>query len=195
MSLTLRWACIAPKSKGKLDTYIWQPFRKPPPFAYVKIFVSNREDPRNLRMRLLFYKRDSLTSFQQSYAPMYMPPSADGVNWSPASEGLSAIVVVYRLALRETFEFLRQASRQIMALVRQLNLTLMEGSDTDFLPSSADFRMQRWPVETKDAVSDPSERLFQKSPAWYAAKLGAVARSCWIDATIHIWGNQIWQKS
>ena len=141
MSITLRWVGTAPKYKGKLDTYIWQPFRKPPPFAYVKIVVSNLEDPRNLRMLLLFQEKDSRTSFQKSYAESR--DFTGGVTWSPALDGLCAIIIVYRHALRETSAFLRQASKQILALVRPLNLTLMKPSDTDQSRSSADFRKQR----------------------------------------------------
>ena len=136
MSLTLRWACTAPKYKGKLDTYIWQPFRNPPPFAYVKIFVSNREDPRNLRILLLFQNRDSRTSFQKSYAEKQT--FAGHATWSSALDGASAIIVAYKHALREMSGFLRQASKQIMALVRPLNITLTRSSDTDSSQSSAD---------------------------------------------------------
>ena len=119
--MTLRWACTAPKYKGRINTYIWQPFRKSPPFAYVKIFVSNREDPRNLRILLHFHDKDSRTSFQKSYGE---PQTfAGGAIWYPALDGASAIIVAYKHVLRETSGFLGQASKQIMALVRPLDLT------------------------------------------------------------------------
>ena len=151
MSLTLRWACTAPEYRGKVHTYIWQPFRKPPPFAYVKIFVWNREDRQKLRILLLFHKRDSRTSFQESYAPISMRHLTDGVNWSPASEGLSAIIIAYRQALRETSEFLRQASTHIMALVRPLNLTLIRRSELIY----------RHLLQTFECRDDPSKLKMQ----------------------------------
>ena len=122
LSLTLRWACTAPKYKGELDTYLWQPFRRPPPFAYAKIFVSNREDPRNLRILLLFRNTDSDRSFRGSYAQTQH--RGDVATWVPALDGGRAIIVAYKNALKETSGFLKQASKQIMALVRPLNLTL-----------------------------------------------------------------------
>ncbi|KAK0516506.1 hypothetical protein JMJ35_001109 [Cladonia borealis] len=118
MSLTLRWACTVPKYKGKLATYIWQPFRKSPPFAYVTIFVSNRENPRNLRIVLLFQNRDSRTSFQKNYGESQT--FGGGATWFPALDGASAIIVAYKHVLKETSEFLRQASKQIMALFREV---------------------------------------------------------------------------
>ena len=120
VSLTLRWACTAPKYKGKLDTYIWQPFRRPPPFAYVKIFVSNRENPRKLRVLLLFRNTDSDRSFRGSYAQTQH--LGDGATWVPALDAGRAIIVVYKNALKETSGFLWQASEQIVALVRPLDL-------------------------------------------------------------------------
>ena len=129
MSMTLRWVCTAPKYKGKLDTYLWQPFRKPPPFTYVRIFISNLEDPRNLRMLLLFQKKDSRTSFQESYAQLR--DFTSDVTWYPALDGLFAIIIAYKQALKKTSEFLRQASNQIMALVRPFSLTLIKSSHTD----------------------------------------------------------------
>ena len=141
ISITLRWVCTAPKYKGKIDAYIWQPFRKPPPFAYVQIFVSNLEDPRNLRMLLLFQNKDSRTSFQESYAQSR--DFTGGVTWSPTLDGLFAIKIAYKHALREISEFLRQASKQIIALVRPLNLTLMRPSHTDLSRYFVDFRKQR----------------------------------------------------
>ena len=140
MSMTLRWAYTAPKYKGKLDTCIWQPFRKPPPFAYVKIFVANLRDPRNLRMLLLFHGKDSRTSFQKRYAQSR--DFTGRVTWSPALDGLLAIFAAYEQALRETSEFLRQASKQIMALVSPFNLSLMRLLDNNLSRSSADFRKQ-----------------------------------------------------
>ena len=121
--------CTAPKYKGKLNTYITQPFRKPPPFAYVKIFVSNLEDPRNLRILLLFHEKHSRTSFQKSHAQIR--DFLGLLPWSPALDGLFAIIVSYKQTLREISEFLRQASKHIMALVSPRDLTLMRPSDAD----------------------------------------------------------------
>lgn len=120
ISLTLRWACKAPKYKGNLYTYIWQPFRRPPPFAYVKMFVSNLGNPRNFRLLLLFRNTDSDRSFRGSHAQSQH--LGDGATWVPALDGGRAIIVAYKNALKETSGFLTQASEQIMALVRPLNL-------------------------------------------------------------------------
>ena len=122
VSLTLRWPFTAPKYKGEFDTYIWQPFRRPPPFAYVKIFISNRETPRNLRILLLFQNAGSDRSFRASYAETQH--LGDRATWAPALDGGRAIIVAFKNALEDTSRFLRQASEQIMALVRSLNLTL-----------------------------------------------------------------------
>ena len=182
MSLTLRWARIALKYKDKHDTYIWQPFRKSPTCAYVKISVSNREDPRNLRILLLFQNKNSRTSFQESYAE---PQTfSDGASWSLALDGALAITFAYKHTLRETSGFLRQTSKQIMALVRLLNFALTTLSDTDLSRASPDFRKPRQSFKAKDAIFDPSERLLQESPDSYAAKPCAVARKCWEDASI-----------
>ena len=141
MSLTLRWGCIAPKYKGRLDTYIWRPFRKPPPCAYVKIFVSNWEDIRNLRILFLFQNKDSHASFYKKY--IQPQPVVSGATWFPALDAASAIIVAYKHALGETSEFLRQASKQIIALVRSINSTSTIPADTDLSRFSVDIRKPR----------------------------------------------------
>ena len=127
--MTLRWMCTAPRYKRKLNTYISQPSRKPPPFTYVRIFVSNLEDPRNLRMLLLFHEKHSRMSFQKSHAQIrdFLGP----LPWSPAFDGLFAIIVSYKQTLRDMSEFLMQASKQIMALVSPRDLKLIRPSDAD----------------------------------------------------------------
>ncbi len=91
-------------------------------------------------MLLLFQNKDSHTSFQDCYALNPLPRSG---SWFPALDGTFAIIVAHKYAQKETSEFLRQASKEIMTLVRPLNLTLTIPSDTDLSRSSADFQQKR----------------------------------------------------
>ena len=89
-------------------------------------------------MLLLFQDKVSHTSFQDSFAQQR--PIPPGETWFPASDAALAIIIAYENAQKETSEFLRQASKEIIALVRPLNLTLTIPSDTDLSRFSADFQ-------------------------------------------------------
>lgn len=60
----LHWQSNPPKYRGDFDTYIWQPYRKPPPFSYVRFYIIKPEVPRNLNVLLLFNDTRSLCTFR-----------------------------------------------------------------------------------------------------------------------------------
>ena len=117
ISFSLRWQSNAPKYKGDLDTYVWQRFRKPPPFIYVRIFVLNRDVPQNLRALLVFESIRSLEEFKSLHhntLPSYQLCS-DRV--LPHIALIDTFKAAYGVVLSDTIEFLKESTKQLTNLV------------------------------------------------------------------------------
>lgn len=113
---TLYWQSKAPRYSGDLDTYIWQPYRKPPPFTFVKLHIVNTETPQNLRMILLFKETRSLCDFRnrhQSIARQQVATEA----WSSVTELARSILAVFETILSDMVDFLQCTSKEITRLV------------------------------------------------------------------------------
>ncbi|KAF6227877.1 hypothetical protein HO133_007605 [Letharia lupina] len=112
---TLYWQSKAPRYSGDLDTYIWQPYRKPPPFTFVKLHIVNTETPQNLRMILLFKETRSLCDFRnrhQSVARQQVATEA----WSSVTELARSILAVCETILSDMVDFLQCTSKEITRL-------------------------------------------------------------------------------
>ena len=113
---TLYWQSKALRYSGDLDTYIWQPYRKPPPFTFVKLHIVNTETPQKLRMILLFNETRSLCDFRnrhQSVAGQQVATEA----WSSVTELARSILAVYETILSDMVDFLQCTSKEITRLV------------------------------------------------------------------------------
>ncbi|KAL2046149.1 hypothetical protein N7G274_001596 [Stereocaulon virgatum] len=110
IDLTICWQCLVPRFKSDLDTYLRQPFRTPPTFHYVKIYVLNLGAPRNLRACLLFDDPRSLDSFRQN-----MTNSSNMVSesWHSSHRLIHAILTAKSTALSDMMYFLQEANREV----------------------------------------------------------------------------------
>ena len=111
---TIKWESIVRDYKSDLDTYIWQPHRYPPPFAYARVFISTNNVPCVPRTLILFSSTRLLQSFRQQYestSAMFkcIRSSAIGL--------LHGIYAIYRVAINEMKDFLQDVSRQIFDMV------------------------------------------------------------------------------
>lgn len=119
LNMTVCWQSRAPKYYSDLNTYIWQPFKFPPPFTYAKIFILNKDLARNPRVVLLFQQKSSLRSFRKKFHTGSEEPS-DNSNWVPAKDLTRAIASIYSVAIADTLTFLEETSRDVHSLVRLL---------------------------------------------------------------------------
>ena len=113
----LCWQSNHPRYKGDLDTYIWQPHRKPPPFNYVKFHVINRNTPQNLKMILLFNNTRSLCAFRAKHRELTEHRTADEV-WSPVIELVRSMLVLFQTISTDMVVFLQGSSKEVTRLVR-----------------------------------------------------------------------------
>lgn len=116
-SATLYWQSKGPEFKKDLDTYIWQPYRKPPPFNYVKFYFFKNETLQNCRMILRFNDACSLCAFRSLHQE-HTKQRVAGESWSPVSELVMSISALFQMIVSDTNEFLRCCSREITRLVR-----------------------------------------------------------------------------
>ena len=117
--MTVCWQSEAPKYKSDLNTYIWQPYKNPPPFTYAKVFILHKDLARNPRVVLLFQKNRSLHSFLKKFHSRSQEPS-DNSNWVPTKDLTHAIASIYSVAIADTMKFLNQTFRDVHSLVRIL---------------------------------------------------------------------------
>ena len=118
--LTLRWQDTAPVYRSDLNTYVGQPFREPPPFTYVTIFMLNKGEPRNLRVLLLFQSRLSLDAIRSVFVKRCFEMISEC--WLPVVRVVSTVIAAFQVALYEIISFLKQVSKQIVVLVRSFGL-------------------------------------------------------------------------
>lgn len=115
--MTVCWQSRAPKYYSDLDTYIWQPFKNPPPFTYAKIFVLHKDLVRNPRVVLLFQQNRSLRSFRKKFHSS-SEEASNNSNWVPTKDLTRAIASIYSVAIADTMKFLKETSRDVHSLVR-----------------------------------------------------------------------------
>lgn len=111
---TIHWQYKVAKYKGDLDTYIWQPHARPPPFCHASLFIHTRGLLGVPRAAILFSATRSMKVFRRQYDLTYarfscVQPSAIGL--------LHTIHAVYSVALAETKMFLQYVSRQVFDMV------------------------------------------------------------------------------
>ena len=117
---TLYWQSGSPKHSGDFDTYIWQRYRKPPPFEFVKFHITAKNRPRSLKMILLFHDKRSLGAFRtqhQEHISQRLSTRVAGEAWSPAAELVTSTSALFRLVLSEMVQFLRSCSKEVTRLV------------------------------------------------------------------------------
>ena len=147
--MTVCWQSTAPRYYSDLDTYIWQPFRSPPPFTYAKIFLLQNENAlRNPRVVLLFRHKSSLKSFRKKFHSSSEELSRD---WLPMKDLMRAISALYDLAIADTLSFLRETSRDIHDLVR--NLFYIQGSGLIRRVESTDLQKSSVPLKRESSPS------------------------------------------
>ncbi len=113
---TLYWQSKSPKYNGDFDIYIWQPYRKPPPFDYVKVHIVNKETTRNLKMLLLFNEARSLWAFRSRHQQCTPQRAADEA-WPPSTELVTSISAVLETIISDMVEFLQCCSKEVTRLV------------------------------------------------------------------------------
>ncbi len=113
---TLYWQSKSPKYSGDFDIYIWQPYRKPPPFDYVKVHIVNKETTRNLKMLLLFNEARSLCAFRSRHQECTPHRAADEA-WSTSTELVRSISAVLETIISDMVEFLQCCSKEVTRLV------------------------------------------------------------------------------
>ncbi|KAL6718519.1 hypothetical protein ACLMJK_004611 [Lecanora helva] len=106
---TVRWQFKVTKYKNDLETYIWQPHSRPPPFLYAHVSVCtiNQACPRVL---LLFSTIRSLGAFRHEYDS----PATQFPDNLPTAYGLLRVLhAIYKVAISETQAFLDDISRHV----------------------------------------------------------------------------------
>ena len=156
---TLYWQS-RPSAYSGLYTYIWQPYREPPPYDYVKIHIAYNETPRNLRMILLFKNTRSFHSFRKLHEDLTKQRDADEA-WSPVTEMVKAVFTVYQMILSDMSTFLQLSSNEVARLVRfaqtddhnslpafaNKGIDVRESSSSSYRDDTV-FDTHEWPKET-----------------------------------------------
>ena len=113
----LYWQSQPPGYSGDIDIYIWQPYRKPPPFNYVKLHIVDDETSRNMKMLLLFNDSRSLCAFRTLHQELTKRRDTSEI-WSPDVELVRSISAVVETMLLDMAEFLQYSSKEVTTLVR-----------------------------------------------------------------------------
>lgn len=119
LTWTLKWQSVTPagdslRYRNEIESYIWQPFCKPPSPTYVKIFVFNKAAPSNIRVVLFFGSIKSLETFRQERTAC-----ADIFNGTEkvAFRLAHQIYGAYRVALSDMMAFLQMMADEIFAMI------------------------------------------------------------------------------
>ena len=128
---TLHWQSKAPRYKNDFDIYIWQPYRKPPLFSYVRFHIFNTEAPRALKMLVFFSGTQSLCAFRSQHQKLAPQRSANDV-WSPVDEYMRSLSAVFNTIISDMVEFLRSSLKEMTRVVRS--------TYTELCPISTDER-------------------------------------------------------
>ena len=122
LKLTICWQPLAPRFGSDLDTYLRQPFRRPPSFHYVKMYIFNLDTPRNVRAFLLFDDTTSLASFRQNVGRQNIEhaSSITRESWHSTKELLYSVESACAIALSAMAQFIQEANHVVFTLVRQL---------------------------------------------------------------------------
>lgn len=113
---TFCWQSEAPTYKGDINTYIWQPYCKHPPFSYVKLNIFSTETTRDLKILLLFSDTRSLCAFRVRHQEVAGQRVASE-SWSPVTELATSILTIFKMILSATVEFLQSSSKELTRLV------------------------------------------------------------------------------
>ena len=137
---TFCWQSEAPTYKGGINTYIWQPYCKHPPFSYVKLNIFSTETTRNMKMLLLFSDTRSLCAFRARHQEVAGQRVASET-WSPVTELATSILTIFKMILLATVEFLQSSSKELTRLV--------SSSSTRFMSSVRSLLMKRQTYESR----------------------------------------------
>ena len=147
----LRWQSDVPKYSGDLDTYIWQRFRRPPSFAWIRIVIIDIDNLRNLRLLLLYKKSRSLEGF---CSKIEAGKVYDGTSnpWTPTIAMMDTLSITFGVFLSDMIVFLREASKQISEMVRIL---LFRSCFEAERSTTLGFPKQSTPSSGENTVLDP----------------------------------------
>ena len=151
-NFVLYWQSQTPS--GDFDTYIWQPYRKPPPFSYVKFHIINTESPRNLKMILLFNDTRSLCAFRTRHQELTRQRVPDEA-WSPITELIRSISAISTTMLSDTVGFMQCCSKEVNRLV--WSTWIDNESRLIYADEAIDIRGSRSSSCRKDTVPDTFE--------------------------------------
>ena len=98
-----------------MNTYIWQPFRYSPPFAYARVFITNLRTPHIIRLLVLYKSSKSLASFRALNEVERGSESGDAR--APTDELIHKISIIYGVILAEMLTFLREVAEQLSNVV------------------------------------------------------------------------------
>lgn len=118
--LSFTWQFEAPKFKGDIDVYIWQSDQQTPTCQYADIFVLSNPTDQVQRLLVSLKSTQMLERFSTlRLDETYLGYGVDSSHsWSPISELLLSIAVIYKQMIEETEVFIQESISQINAMVR-----------------------------------------------------------------------------
>lgn len=116
--LSFTWQFEAPKFKDDTDVYIWQSDQQPPACQYADIFILSNPTDQLQRLLVSLKSTQMLERFSTlRLDETYLGYGVDsGHSWSPISELLLSITVVYQQMIEETKVFIHESISQINAM-------------------------------------------------------------------------------
>ncbi|KAL8648492.1 MAG: hypothetical protein Q9226_005969 [Calogaya cf. arnoldii] len=113
---SIKWPDRVAQYKGDLDNYIWRPHGKNPAVMFADLYIATPSSSRLPSALLLFSTMGMLHKFRQhlrSELPLLSSLSATSI------ELLHVIHAIFRIALRETRDFLQDARQQLFDMTLQ----------------------------------------------------------------------------
>lgn len=118
--LSFTWQMEAPKFKGDTNVYIWQSDQQSPTCQYADIFVLSNPTDQVQRLLISLKSTQMLERFSTlRLDETYLGYGVDSSHsWSPISELLLSITVVYKHMIEDTEGFIQESISRINAMVR-----------------------------------------------------------------------------